>query len=116
MANSKARGVSFEDPAIIGGTVDNSPVGATTPSTGAFTTLSASGNVTLGDAVTDTIGFYGVTAIAQRAASTQGALTLTTSTSSGFSFTTSAAFSAGWAQVEEIRATLVALGLMKGAA
>jgi len=33
----------------------NGTVGATTPSTGAFTTLSASGNVTLGDASTDTL-------------------------------------------------------------
>jgi hypothetical protein len=33
----------------------NGTVGATTPSTGAFTTLSATGNVTLGDAITDTL-------------------------------------------------------------
>ena len=33
----------------------NGTVGATTPSTGAFTTLSATGNVTLGDASTDTL-------------------------------------------------------------
>jgi hypothetical protein len=33
----------------------NGTVGATTPSTGAFTTLSASGNVTLGDSSTDTL-------------------------------------------------------------
>lgn len=40
---------------ITGGTVNGTSVGATTPSTGAFTTLSASGNVTLGDASTDTL-------------------------------------------------------------
>ena len=33
---------------INGGTVNNSPVGATTPSTGAFTTLSANGNMGIG--------------------------------------------------------------------
>ena len=33
----------------------NGPVGSTTASTGAFTTLSATGNVTLGDASTDTL-------------------------------------------------------------
>jgi hypothetical protein len=33
----------------------NGTVGATTPNTGAFTTLSATGNVTLGDATSDTI-------------------------------------------------------------
>lgn len=39
--------------AITGGTINSTSVGATTPSTGAFTTLSATGNVTLGDASTD---------------------------------------------------------------
>jgi hypothetical protein len=37
------------------GAAMNGTVGATTPSTGAFTTLSATGNVTLGDASTDTL-------------------------------------------------------------
>ena len=37
------------------GTINNMSVGATTASTGAFTTLSATGNITLGDADTDTI-------------------------------------------------------------
>jgi hypothetical protein len=41
----------------------NGTVGATTPTTGAFTTLTTSGNVTLGDASTDTVtvnGYMGV--------------------------------------------------------
>ena len=45
------------------GTINNMSVGAPTASTGAFTTLSASGNVTLGDATTDTVtvnGYMGV--------------------------------------------------------
>lgn len=36
---------------IVGGSVNNSPVGATTPSTGAFTTLTASGNAALSGAL-----------------------------------------------------------------
>jgi hypothetical protein len=47
-----AQGDSFGGP--ISGAV-NATVGATTPNTGAFTTLSATGNVTLGDASTDTL-------------------------------------------------------------
>jgi hypothetical protein len=39
---------TLTSPAITGGTINNASVGATTPSTGAFTTLSASGAVTLG--------------------------------------------------------------------
>ena len=39
--------------AITGGAINGTPIGATTPSTGAFTTLSATGNATLGDAVGD---------------------------------------------------------------
>jgi hypothetical protein len=39
------------DLAISGGTVDNSPIGATTASTGKFTTLQATGNVTLSGAL-----------------------------------------------------------------
>jgi|ETNmetMinimDraft_26_1059896.scaffolds.fasta_scaffold538038_1 hypothetical protein len=60
------------------------------------------------------IGFYGTTTIAQRSGSSQAALTLTTATSTGFGFSTSAGFDAFTAQIEEIRATLVALGLMAG--
>ena len=45
---------TLTSPTITGGAL-NGTVGATTPATGAFTTLSASGNVTLGDASTDTL-------------------------------------------------------------
>lgn len=41
--NTRPTGVGYEDLAMIGGSVDNSPVGATTPSTGAFTDLTYSG-------------------------------------------------------------------------
>ena len=41
--------------AITGGTIDGTSIGATTRSSGAFTTLDANGNVTLGDASADTL-------------------------------------------------------------
>lgn len=44
------------------------------------------------------------------------ALTLVTATNSGFGFVTSAAFNSFIAQLEEIRATMVELGLHTGAA
>lgn len=39
--------------------INSTPIGATTPSTGAFTTLSCTGNATLGDASTDTVAVAG---------------------------------------------------------
>ena len=45
---------------VVGGSVDNSPIGASTPSSGAFTTLSATGNATLGNASTDIHTINGV--------------------------------------------------------
>lgn len=90
MANSKAIGVAYEDQKIVGGTVDNTPVGATTASTGAFTTLAASGattlastlavtgaasfgaasfsaTVTIGNSAADLVGFHGAAAVDQYA-------------------------------------------------
>ena len=48
--------------AVTGGTIDGTSVGATTPSTGAFTTLSATGNATVGGTlgVTGTSTFTGL--------------------------------------------------------
>ncbi len=63
-----------------------------------------------------TVGFYGVTKVAQPANAAQAALTLVTATNSGFGFVSSAAFNAFTAQLENIRASLVLLGLLKGAA
>ncbi len=61
-----------------------------------------------------TAAFYGVTAVAQPSGTGGAALTLTTATGSGFGFATSAAFNAFTAQLEELRATLVELGLHAG--
>lgn len=40
---------------INAGTIDNATIGGTTPAAGTFTTLTANGNVVLGDAATDTV-------------------------------------------------------------
>ena len=45
----------FEPGYVDGGAIDNTPIGANTASSGAFTSLSATGNVTLGNANTDTV-------------------------------------------------------------
>jgi hypothetical protein len=63
----------------------------------------------IGDAITDTLGFYGATPIAQRAGAAQ-ATSLFGSASSTALDTATKAF------LIEVGATLVALGLWKGAA
>ncbi len=60
------------------------------------------------------LSFYGGTPVVIRSGSSQSALTLTTATTTGFGFSTSAGFDAMTAQLEEIRAVLVATGLMTG--
>lgn len=67
-----------------------------------------------GAAAGSKVGFFGATPITQPTNSAQAALTLTTATSNGFGFSTSAAFNAFSAQLENIRASLVLLGLLKG--
>lgn len=47
---------------ITGVTIENSAIGGSTPAAGAFTTLSATGNTTLGNAVGDTVTITGTTA------------------------------------------------------
>ena len=69
---------------------------------------------TMGTTASSLIAFYGVNPITQPTNAAQAALTLTTATSGGFGFSTSAAFSAFSAQLENIRASLVLLGLLKG--
>lgn len=62
------------------------------------------------------LGFFGKTAAAQPTGAAQAALTLTTATSNGFGFSTATAFTAAVDQLEEIRASLVDLGILKGSA
>lgn len=113
MANSISIGAAYKDQAIDGGTVDNTPVGATTKSSGAFTTLNATGattldgNVMIANGVADTVGHYGVTAISQRAGAAQATSLLSSSTD----FT-----AAHLNALKEVMDTLTALGLWKGSA
>lgn len=72
---------------------------------------------TLGNSITDKIGFYGTTPVAQRAGAAQAAVTTTASTSTspvGYSTTTQA--DAVVTLLNEMRTVLVNVGLMKGAA
>jgi hypothetical protein len=68
----------------------------------------------IGGAATDKVAFFGIAPTTQPTNAAQAALTLTTATSGGFGFSTSAAFLAMVAQLENIRASLVLLGLLKG--
>ncbi len=111
MGNTKSLGIAYTDQDIDGGTI-----GASTAAPGTFTDLTATGDSALGSAVTDKVGFYGVTGIVQPADAAQAALTLTTATTTGIGFSTVTAFNAFSAQLENIRAELVLLGLLKGAA
>jgi hypothetical protein len=77
-------------------------------------TYNSPDGATMGKDATEKISFFGVTPIVQRTASSQAALTLTTATTAGFGFSTSTAFNSFTAQLEEIRAALVAYGLLKG--
>lgn len=114
MADSIAVGVAYKDPAIVGGTVDNTPVGATTPSTGAFTTLSSTGDTDIGNASTDLIGFHGATAVDQ-AAYTASLSINALSVSGVVGFTSSTSVSALVTAVNNIIALLVEKGLMAAA-
>ena len=51
----ETNGGSLTNPVISGGSINNTPIGQTTRAAGSFTTLNANGNVTLGDATSDTV-------------------------------------------------------------
>lgn len=61
-------------------------------------------------------GFFTASPITQPANAAQAALTATTATNSGWGFANATAFNAFIAQLENIRASLVLLGLLKGSA
>ena len=71
MADTQAIGVAYRDQAISGGTINNTPIGATSASTVAATSLTVSGGATIGDASTDLISFHGASAVDQAAVITQ---------------------------------------------
>jgi hypothetical protein len=62
------------------------------------------------------IGFFGVAKVVQPANAAQAALTVITATVCGFGFPNATAFNSFTAQLENIRASLVTLGLLKGGA
>jgi hypothetical protein len=72
--------------------------------------------VQLGNSTSDLVGFYGTAPIALRASAAQGALVSASALVCGVGFPTSAAFVSFTNQLENIRASLVALGLLKGSA
>ncbi len=78
------------------------------------TNIGTGSPITIGTAATSLVSFYGVTAITQPTNAAQAALSLTTGVSGGFGFSTATAFNAFTAQLENIRASLVLLGLLKG--
>ena len=67
------------------------------------------GEIQLGDAITDTIGLYGVTPIAQRAGAAQATSLVGTASSTAVNTDLKAA-------IIEIMNALVAIGIWKGAA
>ena len=83
-------------------------------STTGSTTTGLASPASMGFENASLISFYGVTPVARPSNAAQAALTLTTATSGGFGFVSSAAFNAFSAQLENIRASLVLLGLLKG--
>lgn len=90
---------------------------ASTPySTTGVSYVGAGGNkVLVGNTTTDTVAFYGVTGSTQRSGSSQATLTYT-ATTGGVGFVTTAQFTAALALLDEIRATLAAVGIFKGGA
>lgn len=114
MATEKTLGVAtnkaqIELGTIDGATINSSPIGGTTPAAGAFTTLTASGNVALGDATSDTFALYGKTPISQRAGAAQATSLVGTASSADFTTDCKAA-------LIEVMNALVAIGVWKGAA
>ena len=73
--------------------------------------------VQLGKSASDKVALYGATPVAQRAGATQVAVTTTAATTTTpYGFSTSTQANAIVALVNELRASLVALGAIKGAA
>jgi hypothetical protein len=111
MANSISIGAAYLDQKIEGGTIDNSPIGATTAAAGTFTTLTSTGDTNLGNAATDLIGFHGATAVDQAAfVATQSILALSVSGVIGFTSSTSLSSVVG--KLNSIIDLLIEKGLM----
>jgi hypothetical protein len=81
--------------------------------TGSTLVDTASPNM-MGAAASSYVGFYGIGPVTQPTNAAQAALALTTAVGGGYGFNTATAFNAFTAQLENIRASLVLLGLIKG--
>lgn len=127
MANTKSLGIAYTDQAlqdgtmsgytITGGTISGAVISGTVSGTGSFGNLTATGNVVLGDATTDTIGFYGATPAAQPTSSNEAAAATTAAVSvsaTQWGFSTSTQANAIVTLVNQLRADLVTLGIIKG--
>jgi UDP-N-acetyl-D-mannosaminuronic acid transferase (WecB/TagA/CpsF family) len=79
-------------------------------------TPSSADGYSVGQSATDKVGFYGATPVAQRAGAAQAAVTTTAATSTTPFGYSEAQANAIVALVNEMRAALVALGIIKGAA
>lgn len=121
MANSISIGSAYKDQAIVGGLIDDTPIGNTTKSSGKFTTLNATGattldgNVAVGNASTDLIGFYGATAVDQPATIASVTTTAATSTTNAFGYTTSTQADAIVTALNAVIAAQIELGLLAAA-
>jgi len=80
MPNTKSIGIAYSDQAISGGSLDATPIGATTRSTGAFTTVSATGAIT----GTTVAGTGTVTAISGTAITAGGVAAVLATATAGF--------------------------------
>ena len=70
MANTKPIGVAYSDPALSGGTLDNTVIGATTPAAGTFTALTGTGAASIVGSATTNLAFHGAAGTAQAAIAT----------------------------------------------
>lgn len=87
----------------------------TETSTSITETPATGGGYMTGQSITDLVGFYGTTPIAQRTNANQAAATTTAATTtSPWGFSTSAQANALVTLANELRTALVNLGLIKG--
>ncbi len=116
VGSGRALGVSQSKVDIDGGTIRGVTLTSSTVSGNSQTNGTIRGITALGTTSAATIGFFGITSATQPANAAQAALTAVTGSTGGIGFTTTTGFSAFIAQLENIRASLVLLGLLKGSA
>lgn len=78
--------------------------------------LTVNGNATIGNAVTDSVGFYGVGPVAQRASASQTAFTALTATTLASPTAVANKVNTVITYCLRTRLDLIAVGLIKGAA